>query len=108
MNHNATDLLHSDAVCELRRQSVPSVFQCVGYGAKTGIEECQWQFRSYRWNCSTFSNMSSVFGDIVAVSTRFSTSLCCPALPLATAFLRYAPDIPLAIASPRPVPHAMP
>ncbi|XP_037080983.1 protein Wnt-4-like [Pollicipes pollicipes] len=47
-----------------------NILQSVGRGAKTGIEECQWQFRGYRWNCSTFNNNTSVFGGVVAVKSR--------------------------------------
>ncbi|KAJ8382019.1 hypothetical protein SKAU_G00027970 [Synaphobranchus kaupii] len=33
----------------------------IGEGAKTGIKECQYQFKQRRWNCSTVDN-TSVFG----------------------------------------------
>lgn len=36
----------------------------VGSGATTGIRECQHQFQSYRWNCSTVED-STVFGKVI-------------------------------------------
>lgn len=38
----------------------------IGDGAKTGIKECQYQFRNRRWNCSTVDN-SSVFGRVMQI-----------------------------------------
>ncbi|XP_018010477.1 protein Wnt-5a [Hyalella azteca] len=38
----------------------------VGRGAKTGIHECQWQFRHRRWNCSTVDD-STVFGPVLQI-----------------------------------------
>lgn len=38
----------------------------IGDGAKTGIKECQYQFRQRRWNCSTVDN-SSVFGRVMQI-----------------------------------------
>ncbi|CAB1329228.1 unnamed protein product [Coregonus sp. 'balchen'] len=40
--------------------------QYIGEGAKTGIRECQYQFRQRRWNCSTVDN-SSVFGRVMQI-----------------------------------------
>lgn len=40
--------------------------QYIGEGAKTGIRECQYQFRHRRWNCSTVDN-SSVFGRVMHI-----------------------------------------
>lgn len=40
--------------------------QYIGEGAKTGIKECQYQFRHRRWNCSTVDN-SSVFGRVMQI-----------------------------------------
>lgn len=38
----------------------------IGEGAKMGIQECQYQFRNRRWNCSTVDN-SSVFGRVMQI-----------------------------------------
>lgn len=41
----------------------------IGEGAKTGIKECQHQFRHRRWNCSTVGD-SSVFGRVMQIGKR--------------------------------------
>ncbi|XP_044907574.1 protein Wnt-5a isoform X4 [Felis catus] len=41
--------------------------QYIGEGAKTGIKECQYQFRHRRWNCSTVDN-TSVFGRVMQIA----------------------------------------
>ncbi|XP_067437328.1 protein Wnt-5b isoform X1 [Thunnus thynnus] len=41
----------------------------IGDGAKTGIKECQYQFRHRRWNCSTVDN-TSVFGRVMQIGSR--------------------------------------
>ncbi|KAI4873429.1 hypothetical protein NFI96_023419 [Prochilodus magdalenae] len=41
----------------------------IGEGAKTGIKECQYQFRQRRWNCSTVDN-TSVFGRVMQIGSR--------------------------------------
>ncbi|KAM9326456.1 protein Wnt-5a [Gastrophryne carolinensis] len=43
--------------------------QYIGEGAKTGIKECQYQFRHRRWNCSTVDN-TSVFGRVMQIGSR--------------------------------------
>lgn len=43
--------------------------QYIGEGAKTGIRECQHQFRHRRWNCSTVDN-SSVFGRVMQIGKK--------------------------------------
>ena len=47
--------------------------QYIGEGAKTGIRECQYQFRHRRWNCSTVDN-SSVFGRVMQIGKKLSAS----------------------------------
>ncbi|XP_069759666.1 protein Wnt-5b-like [Narcine bancroftii] len=41
----------------------------IGEGAKTGIKECQYQFRERRWNCSTVDD-TSVFGRVMQIGSR--------------------------------------
>uniref|UniRef100_M3YZH4 Protein Wnt n=1 Tax=Mustela putorius furo TaxID=9669 RepID=M3YZH4_MUSPF len=43
--------------------------QYIGEGAKTGIKECQYQFRHRRWNCSTVDN-TSVFGRVMQIEEK--------------------------------------
>ncbi|KAJ4922326.1 hypothetical protein JOQ06_022861 [Pogonophryne albipinna] len=45
------------------------VMDAVRRGAQLAIDECQFQFRNRRWNCSTLETMP-VFGKIVTQSTR--------------------------------------
>ncbi|KAG1669096.1 Protein Wnt-4 [Nymphon striatum] len=47
-----------------------NILQVVGLGAKMGINECQYQFRNNRWNCSTFMNTSTVFGGVLHSKSR--------------------------------------
>lgn len=44
----------------------------IAEGAKTGIKECQYQFRQRRWNCSTVDN-TSVFGRVMHIGKHFFT-----------------------------------
>ncbi|GFO13636.1 protein wnt [Plakobranchus ocellatus] len=39
-------------------------------GASMGIHECQHQFQDRRWNCSTFTNDTSVFGPVLKTKSR--------------------------------------
>lgn len=41
----------------------------IGEGAKTGIKECQYQFKQRRWNCSTVDN-TSVFGRVMQIGKQ--------------------------------------
>ncbi|XP_042103629.1 protein Wnt-5b isoform X1 [Ovis aries] len=41
----------------------------IGEGARTGIRECQHQFRQRRWNCSTVDD-ASVFGRVLQIGSR--------------------------------------
>ena len=41
----------------------------IGEGARTGIRECQHQFRQRRWNCSTVDD-ASVFGRVLQIGER--------------------------------------
>uniref|UniRef100_UPI00358E601F protein Wnt-5a-like isoform X2 n=1 Tax=Myxine glutinosa TaxID=7769 RepID=UPI00358E601F len=41
----------------------------ISHGAKTGLSECQFQFRARRWNCSTVDN-TSVFGRLIQIASR--------------------------------------
>ncbi|KAK2179727.1 hypothetical protein NP493_475g00032 [Ridgeia piscesae] len=45
------------------------ILDVVSSGASAGIDECQYQFRLRRWNCSTF-NTTDVFGKILDLKTR--------------------------------------
>ncbi len=48
----------------------------IGEGAKTGIKECQYQFRQRRWNCSTVDN-TSVFGRVMQIGESMWWCLQC-------------------------------
>lgn len=41
----------------------------VGRGARSGIGECQYQFRNRRWNCSTVDD-TTVFGPVLAIPSK--------------------------------------
>ena len=43
----------------------PSAIRPIAEGARRGINECQFQFRHERWNCSTNEREQSVFGYIL-------------------------------------------
>lgn len=43
----------------------PSIIYSVANGAHKGIQECQYQFRNERWNCSTSEEDEDVFGYIL-------------------------------------------
>ncbi|XP_071478361.1 proto-oncogene Wnt-3-like [Diadema antillarum] len=44
----------------------------VAEGAHKGIQECQFQFRGRRWNCTTIDGDDSVFGPVLNKGTRES------------------------------------
>ena len=43
----------------------PNAIRSVSDGARRGIQECQYQFRNERWNCTTRNEEQSVFGYIL-------------------------------------------
>ncbi|KAJ9580588.1 hypothetical protein L9F63_024239, partial [Diploptera punctata] len=43
----------------------PSTLRSVSDGARRGIQECQYQFRNERWNCTTRNDEQNVFGYIL-------------------------------------------
>ncbi|OWF49989.1 protein Wnt-4a-like [Mizuhopecten yessoensis] len=45
------------------------VMDSVKHGAHSAIDECQFQFRNRRWNCSTV-NAKKVFGNVLKLGTR--------------------------------------
>ena len=45
-------------------QTNPKIFAIINRSLRQAIEECQYQFRNQRWNCSIF-NQSDVFGKLV-------------------------------------------
>lgn len=49
-------------LCNLYQDHIPHI----GRGARLGINECQYQFKSQRWNCSTVDD-SSVFGHVLNI-----------------------------------------
>lgn len=51
-------------LCQVYKDHIPHI----GKGAREGIDECQWQFRDNRWNCSVVDD-SSVFGPILVSGT---------------------------------------
>ncbi|GAB6022880.1 hypothetical protein CHUAL_006977 [Chamberlinius hualienensis] len=53
-------------LCEISE----NILRTIGSGAKMGIDECQHQFRMSRWNCTTFSNSSTVFGGVLTIHCR--------------------------------------
>lgn len=47
------------------------VMQAIATGAKMGLEECQYQFRNNRWNCTTSSpsiDLEDIYGEVVEIS----------------------------------------
>ena len=54
-------------LCQLYKDHIPHI----GRGAREGISECQWQFKTSRWNCSTVDN-STVFGQVLTRGKSYS------------------------------------
>ncbi|XP_067683611.1 protein Wnt-2b-A-like isoform X2 [Haliotis asinina] len=51
-------------------RSHPDVMVSLREGARLGVEECQNQFESQRWNCSTLDRDASVFGKVMLKGSR--------------------------------------
>ncbi|OXA51732.1 Protein Wnt-4 [Folsomia candida] len=51
-------------------QKSDRVFDTISSGAKLGIEECQHQLQSHRWNCSVIREAANVFGKVLDIHTR--------------------------------------
>lgn len=49
-------------LCHLYQDHMPAISR----GARSGINECQWQFRGRRWNCSQVDD-TSVFGPVINI-----------------------------------------
>lgn len=49
-------------LCHLYQDHMPGV----GRGARVSVDECQYQFRNRRWNCSVVHD-STVFGPVVKI-----------------------------------------
>lgn len=49
-------------LCQLYLDHMP----WVGRGARSGVAECQWQFRDRRWNCSAIQD-ASVMGPVLDI-----------------------------------------
>lgn len=47
----------------------PNIIYAVANGAHKGIQECQYQFRNERWNCTTNDDDEDVFGYILKTGT---------------------------------------
>ncbi|KAL4226319.1 Protein Wnt-5b [Mactra antiquata] len=58
--------LGQQKLCTLYHDHMPSV----GSGAQMGINECQYQFRFRRWNCTTIQGDTSVFGPVLQIPSR--------------------------------------
>lgn len=57
-------------LCQLYKDHMPGVSR----GAKVGLNECQWQFKHRRWNCSVVAKDASVFGPVLRIGI-FDTRL---------------------------------
>ncbi|MED6265469.1 Protein Wnt-7a [Characodon lateralis] len=56
-------------------QSRPDAIIVIGEGAQMGINECQFQFKNGRWNCSALGERT-VFGKELKVGMLLSVGVC--------------------------------
>lgn len=56
-------------------QSRPDAIIVIGEGAQMGINECQFQFKNGRWNCSALGERT-VFGKELKVGMLLSVDVC--------------------------------
>lgn len=56
-------------------QSRPDAIIVIGEGAQMGINECQFQFKNGRWNCSALGERT-VFGKELKVGMLLSVKVC--------------------------------
>ena len=56
-------------------QSRPDAIIVIGEGAQMGINECQFQFKNGRWNCSALGERT-VFGKELKVGMLLSAKVC--------------------------------
>lgn len=56
-------------------QSRPDAIIVIGEGAQMGINECQFQFKNGRWNCSALGERT-VFGKELKVGMLLSVNVC--------------------------------
>lgn len=66
-------------------QSRPDAIIVIGEGAQMGINECQFQFKHGRWNCSALGERT-VFGKELKVGMLLSANVC---LHLKTPFSKH-------------------
>ena len=58
----------------------PNTIRSVSDGARRGIQECQYQFRNERWNCTTRNDEQSVFGYILERGKFHAYSVAYPGI----------------------------
>ena len=58
--------MHTDQHCITLVQLYTDHMVHVGRGARSGIGECQYQFRNRRWNCTTVDD-TTVFGPVLSI-----------------------------------------